>query len=387
MDDATVQNLKERSRRIRNEAEDVIVKQLAPHLIPAMDEVPDRRLKMNSDQPWTNSVPVPVKPSILTNPLPLPKPRPDLVFGYSQAAFTENQLGTIELLVDDQFDRSYAVPDQKLRFPFLDIEFKSQAKNGTHYIGTNQAAGTGAIAISGNMELMQRSFGMDKFDYEEPQFFSVTMDHELARINVHWLKAPVHGGNHSFQVEGLSQHLLRDAGGIRAVTRAIKNILDYGVDVRLRILCTALDAYREMVVRDREAANPQRLRHEALPKVHRGQGRRSDNLALQKRHTSANELVTEGITKKPDRRGPGATRSVGMSTSNAAPVSGSRHTTGSTGKSTYNVAANLSTTSRHMIAGGAEEPKRRIKPSQKLIESRQNKVGHRGLKRRSRHDP
>jgi hypothetical protein len=64
------------------------------------------------------------------------------------------------------------------------------------------------------MDLMQRSFGMEKFDYEEPQFFSVTMDHELARINVHWLKAPVGGGNHSFHVEGLSQHLLRDAGGI-----------------------------------------------------------------------------------------------------------------------------------------------------------------------------
>ena len=45
------------------------------------------------------------------------------------------------------------VPDQKVRFPFLQIEFKSQAKIGTHYIETNQAAGTGAIALSGNMDL------------------------------------------------------------------------------------------------------------------------------------------------------------------------------------------------------------------------------------------
>ena len=33
-------------------------------------------------------------------------------------------------------------------------------------------------------------------------------------------------------MEGLSQHLLRDADGLRAVTRAIKNILDYGSDAR-----------------------------------------------------------------------------------------------------------------------------------------------------------
>ena len=69
-------------------------------------------------------------------------------FGYSEAAFTENQLAAIDLLVDDQFGQSYAVPDQKLRFPFLDIEFKSQAKNGTHFVATNQVAGAGAIVLS-----------------------------------------------------------------------------------------------------------------------------------------------------------------------------------------------------------------------------------------------
>jgi hypothetical protein len=203
---------------------------------------------------------------VLTTPLPLPKPKPDLAFGYSQAAFTEKQLMTIDLLVNDQFGRSYAVPDQKIRFPFLEIEFKSQAKNGTHYIATNQAAGAGAIALNGNMDLTQRSFGIERFDYDEPQYFSVTMDHQLACVNVHWLRAPAEGGQHSFHIEGLSKHLLDDVNGIRAVSRAIKNILDQGVDARLRTLCGALDAYRETVVRNREAANAQKKQgHEVLP--------------------------------------------------------------------------------------------------------------------------
>ncbi|RMZ75995.1 hypothetical protein DV738_g5151, partial [Chaetothyriales sp. CBS 135597] len=245
IDDSTIEEVKQTSRRLQDEAEDKIIKQLVPDIIPSMKRIPDQRLEMNADQPWFNSVPIPLDASILTNPLPLPRPKPDLAFGYSETAFTRNQLGIIDLLIDDQFGRSYAIPDQKIRFPFLSIEFKSQAKNGTHYIATNQAAGAGAIALNGNLELMKRSLRMGNYEYEEPRFFSITMDHELARVNVHWVKAPAIGEQHSFHVEGLSQHLLRDGNGIRAVSRAIKNILDHCADARLRPLCEALDAYRE----------------------------------------------------------------------------------------------------------------------------------------------
>ena len=258
MDDATAQELRITARRLQNEGEEDIVQQLAPYIIPAMVKAPDQRLARNADQPWFNHVPVPLNPNVLTNPLPLPKPKPDLAFGYSEAAFTEKQLMTIDLLVDDNFGRSYAVPDKKLRFPFLDVDFKSQAKNGTHYIATNQAAGAGAVALNGNLELIYRSFGVEKLDYNEPQFFSVTMDHELARINVHWLRAPAEGGQHKFHIEGLSKHLLDDANGIRAVVRAVKNILEYGSDTRLQKLCEALDAYRKRVILEREAATTEK---------------------------------------------------------------------------------------------------------------------------------
>ena len=125
IDDATVKKLSNKSCRLQNESEDIIVKQFARHIIPAMDEIPDQRLGMNSDQVWASSISIPLDPSNLTNPLPLSRPKPDLAFGYSDAAFTRNQLGTIDLLVDNQFGRSFAIPDQKLRFPSLDIEFKS----------------------------------------------------------------------------------------------------------------------------------------------------------------------------------------------------------------------------------------------------------------------
>ena len=83
---------------------------------------------------------------------------------------------------------------KKLRFPFLDIEFKSQAKNGAHYVATSQVAGAGAIALNSNMDLIRGNFGAGSFDYEETRFFPVTMDHQLACVNVHWLKVPAGGG-------------------------------------------------------------------------------------------------------------------------------------------------------------------------------------------------
>ncbi|OQU94475.1 hypothetical protein CLAIMM_00829 [Cladophialophora immunda] len=125
MDDATAQGLIATSRRVENESEDVIIQQLAPGIIPAMNMLPDSRLASNAKQLWCNSVPVPLNANVLATPLPLPEPKPDLAFGYSQAAFTEKQLMTIDLLVDDSSGRSYAVTDHKVRFPFLEIEFKS----------------------------------------------------------------------------------------------------------------------------------------------------------------------------------------------------------------------------------------------------------------------
>ena len=101
MDDTTLQELRDKSRKLQNEAENEVAQRLASHIIPAMDEIPDQGLARNVGQPWLNSVPVPLDPSILTNSLPLPRSRPNLAFGYSEKAFSRNQLGTIGLLVDD----------------------------------------------------------------------------------------------------------------------------------------------------------------------------------------------------------------------------------------------------------------------------------------------
>jgi len=73
-------------------------------------------------------------------------------------------------------------------------------------------------------------------------------------------------------VKRLSRHFLDNPIGIRAVIRAVKNVLNYGSDERLRKLCEALNAYREKVILEKEAITTQgnqKYKARAQPKQRR----------------------------------------------------------------------------------------------------------------------
>jgi hypothetical protein len=106
--------------------------------------------------------------------------------------------------------------------------------------------------LNRTLELIRCNFGVKKLNYNEPQFFFVIMDYQLACVNVHWLSAPAEGGQYNFYIERLSKHFLDDANGIRVVMRAAKNIFNYGLNIRLQKLCEVLDAYRKRVILERE---------------------------------------------------------------------------------------------------------------------------------------
>ncbi|OBT74481.1 hypothetical protein VF21_06930 [Pseudogymnoascus sp. 05NY08] len=254
VDDAVAEELVRIARGLRNENEDTIMSDLGVGIIPAITRVPDERLAKSANQLWSNHVPVPLNPDILINPLRLPNPKPDRAFGYSSSAFTSNQRSIIDSLVDDKFGKSYAMPDDKLLFPFLNIEFKSQAKGGTHYLASNQVANAGAIALYGHLELMQRSSHVQKLDMNNPQFFSASIDHEQVRINVHWLRGGLGGDlTYSFHVDVVAKYSLDNKEGAKAAMEAIKNILDYSLDTRLKGISEALDEYRQIFVAARDA--------------------------------------------------------------------------------------------------------------------------------------
>ena len=287
MDDITAQKLRDTARRLETEGEEIIVQKFVSHLFPAMNGISDQRLDCNANQAWCDAVPIPLDPDVLANPLSLPRPKPDLVFGYSETAFDHKKLMTIDLLID-QFERSYAMPDKKLRFPFLDIEFKSQAKNGTHFIATNQIANASSIAMNGVLELIRRVSEEENFDINEPQFFSLSLDHAYACVNVHWLGVSPENGSFSFHVEELSKHFLNDVNGLRAVRRAVKNILDYGVNDRLATLCKLLDTYRQKIIVERKSTLSEGHRtSEVQVELQTGRSRRRTN----RRHKQSGQSI------------------------------------------------------------------------------------------------
>lgn len=102
--------------------------------------------------------------------------------------------------------------------------------------------------MNGYLELMSRSFGLDSFDFEEPVLFSVIVDHNIACLNVHWIRNEVGTDQYSFHLKEVSSYPLNKIDTIRELVRAIKNILDEGVEGRLHNLHAALDEYRRKVV-------------------------------------------------------------------------------------------------------------------------------------------
>ena len=256
LDDEAVTALRRTIRKIQNKGEEEVKNQMGPALIPGFNGLPNDKLERSSNQLWTNAVPVPLNTDYLIAPprLPLPKPKPDLAFGYSEEAFTPNQRPIFNLLVQDPLGSSFACPDRDLRFPFLAVEFKSQAKDGSHYTAFNQAAGAGAIAMNGTLELLSRSNNLDEVDFDEPQFFSVTIDQNVGCINVHWIGSNPESGQHTFHLENLSMHILKDGEGVRAIRRAIKNIFDYASDKRLALLADALDEYAKKIIAQKKDA-------------------------------------------------------------------------------------------------------------------------------------
>lgn len=246
MDDALAKKLADQEWNLETSQEQELISNLVLPLIPDTTEAPYQSLKRGQNKKWSISVTVRVEPSAGVNLPRLPRPKPDIVFGYSKTAFNPSQFNVSRLL-ETKSGENYVMPDGKSMFPFLILECKAQATGGTHFVATNQAATAGAFAMNGALELALRISPEGNIDYDEPMFFSISIDHLMACINVHWLsKAEVGSGVYCFHMRRILRYVL-DVDGLKAVSRAIKNILHYGANERLTKICGQLNMYAQKV--------------------------------------------------------------------------------------------------------------------------------------------
>ena len=253
MDDATALELARIVKSIATENEDILIRELGLPLFPAIRKVPDQRLAAAVNRLWNHAVTIPPHKSLLSIPPPLPMPRPDVAFGYSEAAFDTNQRAATDLLVNE-LKKSHAMPVQTLGFPFLLIEFKTLAAGGSPFEADNQAANAGAIAMNGLLELYRCNSAEADMDFDNPQCFSLTVNNIYVSLNVHWLSRSAEDGSICFYMASLSNHIITEPDGLKTVHQIVKNILDYAVSKRLPKIREALDRYRQNIVDERETA-------------------------------------------------------------------------------------------------------------------------------------
>ncbi|PGG96398.1 hypothetical protein AJ80_09834 [Polytolypa hystricis UAMH7299] len=202
-------------RALWNSTEADLITNLFQPIIPST--AADKMIATVQNKPWANAASLPPATRLPPHNAPLLKPTPDQVFGYSKVAFSKEQISATTYLVDKT--GSYSSPNGVTFFPFLGLEFKSVGTGGNHYVG------------------------IDKLDLDKPRYFSITMDQQLARINVHWLDREDGTPSFTFNTEVVSIHLLSDLNGVREVHRAILNILDHTTNVLLPEIRQLLDEY------------------------------------------------------------------------------------------------------------------------------------------------
>ncbi|KAL6244849.1 hypothetical protein RBB50_008377 [Rhinocladiella similis] len=253
MDLTAIENLRQVLMRDQDQNESHLITLFSQSgMTPSSFTTLDPRLRVRENQSWFKCVPIPPVESIrlvVSDHPTLPKPRPDFAFGFDPDSFNLPQKIALQALVDQDLKQSYSMPDTSTVFPFLILEFKSEATNGNHHVARIQAASSGAIALNGILHLMERSLGLRAFGKEEPHHFSITIDYSSARVNLHWVEVPGDGGPNLFHVNALAHYPLMHADALLALSRAIRNILDYGVNTRLPKISAALDAYQKKILR------------------------------------------------------------------------------------------------------------------------------------------
>ncbi|MCJ1343514.1 hypothetical protein MMC31_001709 [Peltigera leucophlebia] len=106
-----------------------LVEQLGTDVIPATKEVPHQSLQGSAHRLWSNA---------------LLDPDGKVRFPRWGLEFKSQARGGTHFI------------DGKVRFPHWGLEFKSQARGGTHFIAINQLANAGAIAMESTLQLARR---------------------------------------------------------------------------------------------------------------------------------------------------------------------------------------------------------------------------------------
>ncbi len=183
------------------------------------------------DTLWSTK-PLPSNPKYL---FALPAPKSDRHYGYPNGQdfdWTDSEVA----VVDHRLARPYTQPTRENLFPFFMIEIKSEATGGTLYVAENQAATSGAHSVHSLLWLRSQADPSRTRSSTDSVVFTATVSQREAVFHVHWF-SPKDDKVYMSYLDSFAFMKDLDIQGCRDL---VKNILDYGLEVRQPIIRDAL---------------------------------------------------------------------------------------------------------------------------------------------------
>ncbi|MCJ1240629.1 hypothetical protein MMC14_008633 [Varicellaria rhodocarpa] len=166
-------------------------------------------------------------------------PTPDIQYGFDPENFTFQQL----TLMGHRRLSAIARPSSAGYFPFCVSEIKSASRGGTHYVGENQAAGSGAHCVNSiGMLLDYISDDWLETRKKDSIVFSIVMDAQHASVWVHWPQE-----RSTYVSTQLEDYAWIDAKKVLAFIHALRGISYWAMGTRLLIIQAALNSASKLV--------------------------------------------------------------------------------------------------------------------------------------------
>lgn len=162
-------------------------------------------------------------------------PVPDMLYGYSRnVAFPDQQAQLISM------GSSIDANSQFLDFPFFVIEFKADGASGTGslWVATNQCLGASAtcVNVAENLNQQLKSCGSENVLTVDSAAFSIAMNGSLANLYVSWKH-----DDFNFYTKRVKAFCLQEPDQYLNFRKHVRNIIDWGRDVRLKSIRNSLD--------------------------------------------------------------------------------------------------------------------------------------------------
>jgi hypothetical protein len=165
-------------------------------------------------------------------------PVPDMLFGYTDEAFPQQQIQHISM------GNEIVANSQGLIYPFFVIEFKADGPSGTGslWVATNQCLGGSAscVNIAERLNCQLRQCKSDKVQPIDSAAFSIAMSGTEARLYISWKHDEL-----NYYTRKVDSFLLQSPEYYLKFRKYVRNIIDWGKDKRLKEIRDSLDSLLE----------------------------------------------------------------------------------------------------------------------------------------------